>query len=243
MKAIILAGGSGKRLRPLTDNLPKALVPIADKPILQWQIEWFKQHGVFSFLLSVGYLAGLIRSHFKDGSPLGVEIDYLVEEQPLGTGGALRAALQSLSTEEPVYVSNGDVVTNLDPQSLEVHRSQDGVVASMALVALPSPYGIVQVDDSTSSGHGFIKSFREKPHLQDYWINAGVYAVDPNILDYLPRMGSLERDVFPVLSQQGLLYACKYPKCLWRSIDSHKDIEETSGMLEQIVTESKPLTS
>ena len=216
-------------------------MPIAGKPILQWQIEWFNQCGVSSFLLSIGYLAEQIRSHFRDGSQLGVKIDYLVEDEPLGTGGGLRAALEELSTDEPVYVSNGDVVTNLDPQTLEKCRSEQSVVASMALVALPSPYGIVELDHETPSGQGLVKSFREKPHLQDYWINAGVYAVDPSILDYLPRTGNLERDVFPVLSQQGWLYACKYPKCFWRSIDSHKDIEETSGVLEQMITHSEPL--
>ena len=141
MKAVILAGGSGKRLKPLTDELPKALLPIAGKPLLQWQIEWFHHHGVSSILLSVGYLADKILSYFGDGSRFGVDIDYIVEDEPLGTGGGLKAALYQLSVDEPIYVSNGDVMTDLDLQLIERNRSDQNVVAGMGLVALPSPYG------------------------------------------------------------------------------------------------------
>ncbi|MFQ5934442.1 MAG: nucleotidyltransferase family protein, partial [Dehalococcoidia bacterium] len=176
MNAVLLAGGRGKRLRPLTDTLPKPLVPIADKPILQWQIEWLRGCGVSSFMLSVGYLPDQIRSHFGDGRKYGVEIQYIVEHEPLGTAGALRKALEESGIDSPVFVANGDVLTNLDPKEAEARRDEQGLVGSICLVPLPSPYGIVDVD-----GDRIVRSFREKPVLSDYWINAGVYALAPEI--------------------------------------------------------------
>lgn len=223
MKAILLAGGLGKRLRPLTDTMPKPMVPVAGKPILQWQIEWLQSYGVSSVVLSLGYLAEQVREHFGDGGKMGVELDYVVEEEALGTGGALRKALEDLSIDQQVYVTNGDVLTNLDPRRMEKRRVEGGLMGGIALVRLPSPYGVVEVDEGSR-----VRSFLEKPLLPDRWINAGVYTLSPEVFPYLPKKGSLEHDVFPVLSGKGQLYGYKFQECFWQSIDSHKDIEEAS---------------
>ncbi|MFQ5872688.1 MAG: NDP-sugar synthase [Dehalococcoidia bacterium] len=223
MKAVLLAGGRGVRLRPLTDKIPKPMVLIGGKPIMQWQIEWLQSFGVHSFVLSVGHLSEQIRAYFGDGGNYGVEVQYIVEKEPLGTGGALRKALEESDLDGHMYVANGDVLTNLDPRQMEACRAERGVVGGICLVPLSSPYGIVEVD-----GDSLVRSFAEKPQLSDYWINAGVYSFAPEIQPYLPTKGSLEQDVFPALSQEGKLLARKYSGCFWRSIDSHKDIEETS---------------
>jgi NDP-sugar pyrophosphorylase family protein len=211
------------------------MVPVAGKPILHWQIEWLQGCGVGGFVLAVGHMADQIRAYFGDGDRLGVEIEYVVEEEPLGTAGALRRALEQLAIDEQVYVTNGDVLTNLDPRQMEEGRAKQGLVGGIALVPFPSPYGVVELD-----GGSLVRSFREKPLLPDHWINSGVYTMTPDAFPYLPKKGSLELDVFPALSLRGQLYGCKYPGCLWRSIESQKDIEEASEQVSSLGVREGP---
>ena len=229
MKAIVLAGGLGKRLRPLTDTTPKPMIPIAGKPVLLWQIEWLKRHGVDSFVLCVGYLRERITEFFGDGAKFGVRIDYVFEDQPLGTGGALRNAAAHFPQNGLFFAFNGDVISDI-PLSVVRRRCEEGAaqgaLGAIALAPLPSPYGVVETDDD-----GFIKSFTEKPRLPDYWINAGVYCLHAAIADHLPETGSIEREVFPKLAAEGKLVASKHPDCYWQSIDSPKDVEEAAAFL------------
>lgn len=237
MKAVLLAGGRGTRLRPLTDNIPKSMVSICNKPIMQWQMEWLKAYGVNEFVLSLGHLPDRVRDHFGDGEDFGVEIQYVVEDEPLGTAGALRKALEESKPEGPVYVTNCDVLTNLDPQQVEAGRAREQVIGGICLVPLPSPYGIVEL-----GGGNLVRSFREKPQLSDYWINAGVYSLSPEIASYLPEKGSLEYDVFPILSAKGSLLAHKYTGCFWLSIDTHKDVDEASELLSRMIDPALGIT-
>lgn len=223
MKAILLAGGRGKRLRPITDTLPKVMVPIAGKPILQWQIEWLRRYSVQSFVLSIGHLAHKVQEAFGDGSDLGVKIEYAIEDEPLGTAGALRKAMLCIGSPDPFFVTNGDLLTDIDPWRADRSRAARGAIGAINLVPLPSPYGEVELDSAN-----LVSSFREKPSLRDHWINAGVYTLTSSVLPYLPERGSLEHDVFPVLAREGKLLGYRYEECFWHSIDSHKDIEEAS---------------
>ncbi len=224
--AIILAGGFGKRLRPLTDERPKPLIEVAGKPIIVRQIEWLRSYGIKDFIVAVGYLKEKIIDALGSGSKLNVSISYAVEEEPLGTGGAIRNARLAFASKEPIIAVNGDIVTNIDP-SLLFEPLNRGYLASMAVVSLRSPYGIIDLDGEK------VVSFREKPLLEGYWINAGVYAMRPEIWDYLPEKGDLERMTFPRLAAEGRLAAVKYllNKHYWRSIDTFKDIEEANGEL------------
>lgn len=226
MKAIILAGGLGSRLRPLTDSTPKPLLPVAGKPIIQWQIEWLKNAGVEDFVLSVGHLAEKVQAVMGDGAGLGVSIKYAIEREPLGTAGALRNAMEEGVVDEPFFAGNGDVLTDLDPRRCEGLRSVQGLVATLALVPLPSPYGIIEAEDN-----GLVTAFREKP-LLPHWINAGFYSLSSAVLDYLPEKGSLERDVFPALVRKGLLGGARLHPRFWRSVDTHKDLEETAAFID-----------
>ncbi len=229
MKAVILAGGYGKRLRPYTENTPKPLVEVAGKPILVWQIEWLKKYGVLEYVILVGYLKEKIIEYLGSGSKLGVHVTYVVEDTPLGTAGALKNAEPFLRNEEVFLVLNGDIITNLDPRPLiSALRSGKNVIGAIASVPLRSPYGIIEVD-----ADGFVKSFREKPVLQDYWINAGVYAFTPEIFNYLPERGDIERATFPKLAEKRKIVAVYYTSAYWRSIDTLKDIEEAGRDLTQ----------
>jgi len=220
LKALILAGGFGKRLRPLTEEVPKPLIPIAGRPILEYQIEWLSRNGVSEVVLCVGYLWEKIRQRLGREWK-GIKIEYSVEEEPLGTGGALKAAREHVMDAELFIALNGDVITNLEVKPL-VSEAR-GVLGAIAMVQLRSPYGIVLVNSESR-----VLRFIEKPILRDYWINAGVYCLKPEALDYMPERGDLEKTAFPKLAEEGKLKAVKYTGVYWRSIDTYKDLEEAS---------------
>jgi len=225
MKAAIIAGGFGKRLRPLTLEKPKPLVEVAGKPIIQWQIEWFKRYGVDTIVVLTGYLREKIIEFLGSGQKLGVNVVYVVEDEPLGTAGAIKNAEGVLS--DSVFLAvNGDIITNIPLDKLVNDLIKSDALASIALVPLRSPYGIVEVDSE-----GNVKSFKEKPMIEEYLINAGVYAMKPQILQYLPRKGDLEKSVFPQLAKEGLLRGVIFKDVYWRAIDTVKDVEEVGKEL------------
>ncbi len=223
MKAAIIAGGLGKRLRPLTDDRPKPLVEVSGRPIIEWQIEWLKRCGIDSFIILAGYHRERLIEFLGSGSRFGVRVAYVVEDEPLGTGGAIKSA-ESVIGRETFVAVNGDVITNIPVGELvEYLNGFPEAVAAVALVPLRSPYGIVEVD-----GSGRVSSFREKPVLEEHLINAGVYVMRPEIFDYLPPKGDVERDTFPRLAAEGKLVGKAFRGCYWRSIDTLKDVEEAS---------------
>ncbi len=236
-KAVILAGGFGKRLRPITNVKPKPLILVSGIPILLWQINWLKKHRVNDIIICAGYLKERIFDYIGDGSRFGVKVQYAIEETPLGTGGALRNAKEMINDddddeeeeeEEAFLMLNGDILTNLDLQKL--YANLGDTMASIAVIPLPSPYGVIDIKDS-----GIIAGFKEKPRLDGYWINAGIYCLSPKILKSLPKQGNIETTTFPDLAEKGLIKATRYNSndVVWRSIDSHKDIEEAEKELKQ----------
>lgn len=227
-KVVILAGGFGKRLRPLTTDKPKPLVEVAERPIIEWQILHFKSLGYTDFVVLAGYKWEKLVEHLGSGRRLGVRIAYVVEDEPLGTGGAIKNASHILASEDYFVVVNGDIITNLDANHLvERLKTNKQVIGVIALVPLRSPYGIVEVDES-----GRILKFIEKPTL-DYWINAGVYAFKPEVLEWLPEKGDIERKGFPELAEHGRLVGVRFQGVFWRSIDTIKDVEEATRQLQE----------
>lgn len=222
MKAVILAGGFGKRLKPLTDDRPKPMIEVAGRPIIAWQVEWLRLNGVDEIIACVGYMKEMIMNYLGDGSRYSVRIEYAIEDEPLGTGGAVKNAEYMLSDEERFIVVNGDVLTDLNIARMLDYAWKN----SIAVVPLPSPYGIVEMNDDSR-----VTGFREKPRIDQYWINAGVYSLSRDIFRYLPDKGSIEYDTFPRLASEGMLYAVRYRDAYWRSIDTHKDVEEASSEL------------
>jgi NDP-sugar pyrophosphorylase family protein len=227
-KVVILAGGFGKRLRPLTVEKPKPLVEVAGRPIIEWQILHFRSLGYRDFVVLAGYRWEKLVEYLGSGRRLGVRIAYVVEDEPLGTGGAIKNAQHLLEGEDYFFVINGDVITNLDARLLAKRlQGAGGLVGVIALVPLRSPYGIVEVDEG-----GLIKRFVEKPTL-DYWINAGVYALTPEIFKYLPDRGDIEKHGFPQLAEQRRLAGLGFRDVYWRSIDTVKDVEEATRQLAE----------
>jgi len=226
VKAVILAGGYGKRLRPITENTPKPLVNVGGKPIIVWQLQLFKKYGITEFVICIGYLREKIINALGNGSKYGVKIAYVVEDEPLGTGGAIKNAEPLLKNEEGFFVMNGDIMTNLNPLKLK-ERVHGDIVGAIAVTTLRSPYGIVTLGEDD-----IIKKFIEKPILPNYWINAGIYYFKPEVLRYLPERGDIEKTALPELAKEGRLIAVKYENILWKSIDTYKDLEEAERLIK-----------
>ncbi len=225
MYALVLSGGRGERLRPLTDNLPKPMVPVQGKPILQRQAEWLAAAGVTDIVFLAGYCWQAIQDHFQDGAAHGFRAHYSIEDSPLGRGGAIRQGLSSIpGGDEPLIVTNGDIVTDLPLTSLLSSYRQTAAanpqhMATITVVPFRSPYGVVDLNDADG-----VTGFREKIELP-YWINAGIYVMRRDIEPLLPALGDHETETFPALAEQGQLSALRY-RGYWSSVDSFKDLRE-----------------
>ncbi len=237
MKALILAGGQGLRLRPLTDDRPKPLVAVGGKPIAEWQLDWLIRNVKLdraTFLC--GYKWTRLKEHF--GSDYrGVKIEYSVEETPLGTGGAFRKAIESGDMgDEDVVMMNGDIITELPLKEMIGARSRAKATPVITLMLVPykSRFGIVHVDEE-----GFVRGFEEKPEFKDVWINGGVYVGNAKrLLPSLPKRGDIERETFPKLAKAGQVAAYRF-RGFWSLVDSIKDIQE----VEKELAPRKPGTS
>ena len=222
MYALVLAGGKGERLRPLTEDRPKPMILLAGKPILEYHLTWLRDNGVTHALLLGGYRADVIQDYFGDGRRWGLSLDYSLEDEPLGRGGAFKLAFSRVPPSEELLIgTNGDVLCNqpLAP-ILRAHRTS-GAVATVMLTRFVSPYGIVRV-----ARDGRIIRFEEKPRLP-HWINAGLYVLSRPFFDLLPDLGDHEDTVFPLLAERGQLRAYR-ARGYWRSIDTVKDLTEAA---------------
>ena len=224
--ALTIAGGRGERLRPITDELPKSMAPVAGKPLLERQVEWLVAGGVTDVVFLCGYMGEKIREHFGDGSAFAVRAHYSFEETPLGRGGAVRQGMEFVpSSAEYVIALNGDNLTAQDLGELvEVHQSR-GATATMMLTPFMSPYGVVEVDEA-----GMVSSFVEKGRLP-LWINAGIYVFSRGIAGLLPEIGDHETTAFPQLASEGRLAALR-SSAPWYTVDSPKELRELSALVE-----------
>lgn len=178
MQAVIMAGGFGTRLRPLTDHVPKPMLPVGGKPLLEWILRSLRGAGIRHVSITTHYKADQITGYFGDGTALGVELDYVVEEHPLGTAGALRLLDRPC---EPVLVINGDILTRVDVRAmLAFHREHH---ADLTVAVRPYeqqvPFGVVECDGPR------VRSLTEKP-VQTYLVSAGIYLLDPSVWDLIP---------------------------------------------------------
>jgi mannose-1-phosphate guanylyltransferase len=204
VQALILAGGEGTRLRPLTSTVPKPVVPLVDRPFIGFMLDWLRRHGVDDVIMSCGHMADGVRSVLGDGSSLGIRLRFVEEPRPLGTGGALKFAEDLLS--ERFLMLNGDVLTDIDLTAQIAQHERTGAVATLALTPVedPSAYGLVR-----TRGEGEVTEFVEKPapdQIDTNNISAGAYVLERSVLDLLVagEPASIERDVFPRLVGHGL---------------------------------------
>ena len=215
MKALILAGGRGKRLRPLTDKIPKSLIPINKKPLIQYTINYLKKFGINEIIICSGYKSKQIQNFLKKKKNFGCKIEYSVEKNPLGTAGAIKNAIKNLS-DESFLVINGDIITNIDLK--KILKKPNTIAAN----ELKTKFGTMEIKNNR------ILKFNEKTDVQNVWMNPGLYHLSTDILKILPRKGSLEAEIFPKLAKNKSLHTVKFKNVLWHSIDSFKDIELSS---------------
>jgi mannose-1-phosphate guanylyltransferase len=204
VQAVILVGGEGTRLRPLTSTVPKPIVPLVDRPFLAYMLEWLKRHGIDDIVLAMGYLPTAVRNVLGDGSAWDVRLRYVEEPDPRGTAGALKFAESLL--DERFLMLNGDVLTDIDLTAQIAQHDRTGAKGTLALVPVPDPsaYGLVRLEEDNA-----VREFVEKPssdQIDTNLISAGAYVLERAILDLVPpdRNVSIEREIWPQLVGDGL---------------------------------------
>jgi mannose-1-phosphate guanylyltransferase len=204
MQAVILVGGEGTRLRPLTSTVPKPLVPLVDRPFIVFMIEWLRAHGIEDVIMSCGFLATSVRNVLGNGSGLGIRLRFVEEPDPRGTAGALKFAESML--DERFLMLNGDVLTDIDLTGQIAQHERTGAKATLALVPVedPTAYGLVHLEEDHS-----VRDFVEKPSpdlIDTNLISAGAYVLEREVLELVPggRNVSVEREVWPQLVGNGL---------------------------------------
>lgn len=245
MNGIIIAGGLGTRLRPLTYQRPKPLVPLANRPFLEYQVAHLKRHGITDIVFATNYMAEAIEAHFGDGSRFGVRMRYAIEDKPLGTGGAIRNAADRFPGQS-VAVFNGDILTDLDiSKVLAFHRDKQAIATiTLAEVPGPHPFGILILDET-----GRVEEWREpseeakKALASDHdlvptgvdFINSGFYVLEPAFLEQItPGVpSSVERDIYPpLLAEKAPVYGIA-PGGFWMDV----------GRAEQLMTATQAVLS
>ena len=223
MKAIILAGGLGTRLRPLTYEVPKPLIPVKGKPLLEYAILNFKKHSITDIVLSIGYKSEKIKEYFGDGNKLGVNISYSIEDSPLGTGGAIKKAAKDF--KETFVAINGDNLADFNwTEMIKMHKEKH---AKITLALFPvedvTKFGIVKLNGDK------IVEFIEKPKKEEApsnLNNAGGYVLEPEVLSILPEgKSSIEKDCFEKLAERGVIFAYIH-KGQWFPVDDFEKYEK-----------------
>jgi mannose-1-phosphate guanylyltransferase/phosphomannomutase len=203
MKAVVMAGGAGSRLRPLTVNRPKPMVPIVNRPVIAHILDLLKRHGITDVVITLQFMAEAIQDYFGDGSGYGMHIDYSIEESPLGTAGSVKQAQRLL--DDTFIVISGDALTDIDLSAVIAYHKQKKSLATLTLYRVPNPleYGVVILDEE-----GHIRQFLEKPSWGEVIsdnVNTGIYVLEPQVLDYFPAETKYDfsQELFPMLLQKG----------------------------------------
>jgi len=231
VKAVIMAGGEGTRLRPLTSNLPKPMMPLANKPMMEHILDLLRRHGFDEVVVTLAFMPDAIRNHFGDGSEFGVHIQYATEETPLGTAGSVRNAADAL--DERFLVISGDVLTDIDLGKVVAFHEEKGAMATIGLVPVENPleFGIVITNED-----GSIERFLEKPSWGQVFsdtINTGIFVLEPEIFDHIDpdRPVDFSSEVFPALLSAGLPLYGAVADGYWEDVgtleayvSAHKDI-------------------
>ncbi|HMA35769.1 MAG TPA: sugar phosphate nucleotidyltransferase, partial [Chloroflexia bacterium] len=233
MKAVVMAGGEGSRLRPLTLRRPKPMVPVVDKPVMSHILELLKQHGIDEVVVTLQYLAENIQEFFGDGSSLGMTIHYSIEETPLGTAGSVKQAEKWL--DDTFLLISGDAITDFDLTRAVQFHQEKGSLATLVLKRMPNPleYGVVIIGDD-----GRIKQFQEKPSWGEVFsdtVNTGIYVLDPKILRYFEpgKVFDFSMNLFPMMLEQGDPMYGYVADGYWCDIGSLPDyMRSTADLLE-----------
>ncbi|MGH1566622.1 MAG: nucleotidyltransferase family protein [Nitrosopumilus sp.] len=222
MEALILAGGEAKRLRPITDYIPKSLIPLNNIPIIEWQIRYLKKNGIDKIIICTGYKTEMIENFLEMKNNFGINIGFSKERIPLGTGGAIKKA-GSCIKDKSFFVLNGDIITDIKLNELIKKPN------SIASIELKTKFGIMDIEKDK------ILQFREKEEISNMWMNAGIYHLQKEIVKDLPKKGDIEKTLFPEYAEKRKLNTKKFKNVKWYSIDSFKDMEECSRVVDKII--------
>jgi NDP-sugar pyrophosphorylase family protein len=224
MKAVVLVGGAGTRLRPLTYVMPKCLLPVGGMPLLEWTVKYLNSQGITEFVVCVAYLKRQIISTVGDGSRLGVKIQYAEADAPMGTAGQLKTAEPFI--DDTFLAMNGDIVTTLNVRNIIRMHKERGGAATIALKKfdVKVPYGHV-----TAGEDSIIRRFEEKPTLR-LMANAGIYVLEKSVFGAIPegRACSLETEVFPALIERGERLNSYYEEAYWNDVGTMGDFERVN---------------
>ncbi len=223
--AVVLSGGAGMRLRPLTDEIPKGLVKVAGKPLLEWVVDWLRDSGVTDLVIGVAYLKEKIIQYFGDGSKFGVEIRYSTHTVDGGTGEGFRLAISRHVTSDCFFALNGDQITNLSLRSMFNSHRASRALATIGVVHPRLPFGLVLTDRL-----GFCTGFVEKPAMKDVSCSSGIYVFDKGIKGSLPRKGDVEKVTFPRLARQRRVKAYIHNGS-FLTVNSLRELEEAEKEL------------
>ncbi|WP_123664215.1 mannose-1-phosphate guanyltransferase [Actinocorallia herbida] len=223
MKAVVMAGGEGTRLRPMTANQPKPLLPVINRPIMEHVLRLLKRHGFTETVVTVQFLAALIRNYFGDGEELGMSLQYATEEIPLGTAGSVKNAEDALKDDRFLVIS-GDALTDIDLTDMVRFHKENGALVTIGLKRVPNPleFGIIIVDDE-----GRIQRFLEKPTWGQVFsdtVNTGIYVMEPEVLERVAPGESVDwsSDVFPRLLAEGAPLFGYVADCYWEDVGTHE---------------------
>ncbi|HXA58453.1 MAG TPA: mannose-1-phosphate guanyltransferase [Streptosporangiaceae bacterium] len=223
MKAVVMAGGEGTRLRPMTANQPKPLLPVINRPIMEHVLRLLKRHGFTETVVTVQFLAALIRNYFGDGEELGMTLSYATEEIPLGTAGSVKNAQEALRDDRFLVIS-GDALTDMDLTDMVRFHKENGALVTIGLKRVPNPleFGIVIADDD-----GRIQRFLEKPTWGQVFsdtVNTGIYVMEPEVLQRVAEGESVDwsSDVFPELLAEGAPLYGYVADCYWEDVGTHE---------------------
>jgi len=226
--AIVLAGGPATRMKPLTDTVPKAMINVLGKPLLQWIVEWLRSYEIRNIVLGVAHMKDKIIEYFKAGSEFGVNIKYSVHTVEGGTGEGFRLAIERRVSGENFFALNGDQITNLNLKRLEKFHLKHGQIATMVVTNPGCPFGHVRINRSLD-----VTEFIEKPHCSVAVCNAGIYVFNRDILRYLPKKGDVEKTMFPSLAKSRRLKAYAF-KGFFTTVNTLKDLIEAEKELKEL---------
>jgi len=226
--AVVLVGGSGLRMRPLTEDQPKCMIPLRGKPLLYWTLNWLRDQGFDHVVLGVSHRKEEVIKYVKE-NPLGIKVDFSEHTQEGETGEGFRLAIKRHVNDENFLAMNGDELTNMNLEKfVDFHLAQKGI-ATITVSPMRSPFAVLEIKGND------IVEFKEKPILADKLINAGIYVFNHAIYDYLPTIGSIEKTSFPVLAEKRLLKAYRLGNDeRWLTINSVKDLSIAEKEFELI---------
>jgi dTDP-glucose pyrophosphorylase len=222
-RVVLMAGGLGNRLRPITNDCPKPLIEVGNKPILETILQNFIEYGFQHYYISVNYKADMVKDHFKDGSPWGVDIHYIHEDQAMGTAGAL--GLLPEKTDQPILVMNGDLLTKVNFRQLLDFHLEHHAQATMCVreYDFQVPYGVVKLENHR------LRTIEEKP-VHRFFVNAGIYVLEPKVLEYIPVNTYFDMtSLFQKIIDHGLETAAFPIREYWIDVGRLDDLERAKG--------------